>query len=378
MDKSAVIEIYGKLERDPIGGGRPSCILPHIEKGQAKEYISRVHKRGLKFNYLLNATCLGNGEWSTRGQKRIRHFLDWLACAGVDSVTVSIPYLLGVVKKCYPNFKAKVSVCAQVSNLFQAKYWEELGADVISLAPWSLNRDFATLKKIREAVRCGLQIYANTRCLTGCPFVHYHYSSHSHSSRTNDQEFFINYFRLSCDYLVLEQPWRLIAASWIRPEDLHYYEEIGINSVKLSDRSMKSEHIQRIVEAYTRQRYKGNLMDLFISPDKRLAGSRDGAIKKPGVFMPAFKVRSLVLSDKLKEAANNDPTFLDNDKLKDFLKFFIEGRCNRTDCEACGYCREVANRALYIPEAYRHRAMRIYSRSREEIVGGNAFSQNTA
>ncbi|MHB8158424.1 MAG: U32 family peptidase, partial [Desulfocucumaceae bacterium] len=236
LDKSAVIEIYGKLQRDPIGGGRPSCLFPRTDKIQAKNHVSQVHKLGLKFNYLLNATCLGNREWSAGGQRRIRDFLGWLSDIGVDTVTVSIPYLLQMIKKCYPGFRVKVSVCAQVSNAFQAKYWEGLGADEIALSPWALNRDFAGLQRVRLAVKCRLQLYVNNRCLTGCPFVQYHYSSHSHSSRTGDKEFFINYPRFSCDYLVLEQPWRIIASSWIRPEDLHYYEEVGIDSIKLSDR----------------------------------------------------------------------------------------------------------------------------------------------
>ncbi|MHB8157512.1 MAG: U32 family peptidase, partial [Desulfocucumaceae bacterium] len=165
INQSKIIEIYGKLDRDPIGGGRPSFILPFIDKRGAKEYIRAVHKYGLKFNYLLNSTCLGNAEWSGSRQKEMRKFLDWLVTIDVDTVTVAIPYLLQVVKKCYPSLETKVSVCAQVSNPFQAKYWEDLGADEITLSPWAVNRDFAALNKIRRAVKCRLQLYANTRCL---------------------------------------------------------------------------------------------------------------------------------------------------------------------------------------------------------------------
>ena len=376
INKSKVVEIYGKLDKDPIGGGRPSSILPHIDKRQVKDYILKVHQYGLKFNYLLNAVCLGNIEWTAAGQKQIRGFLDWLSAIGVDTVTVSLPYLLELVKKQYPHFETKVSVCAQVADPLQAKYWQDLGADTITLSPWALNRDFKSLREIRRTVKCKLQLYANTRCLSGCPFVQYHYSSHSHSSRTNDKSFFINYFRFSCDYLILKQPWRLIAASWIRPEDLKHYEEVGINSAKLSDRSMKTEHIQRIVEAYTMEKYDGNLMDLFINPEKRLETGRGRAIKKSKFLFYLFKINLFDIHRLLDQVPNSDPTFLDNGKLDGFLKFFIEGKCSRTNCAECGYCRDIANKALSMPDDYRSKLIYLYEDLLKSIIDGTMFTQN--
>jgi collagenase-like PrtC family protease len=363
MDKSRVLEIYGKLSSDPVGGGRPSFMLPHIDKSKVKDYILNVHEYGLKFNYLLNATCLGNIEWSVRGQKSLRSFLDWLSAIGVDTVTVSIPYLMELAKKHYPHFKTKVSVCAQVSDPFQARYWESLGADEIALSPWRLNRDFETLKVIRQAVKCGLQIYANTRCLRGCPFVQYHYSSHSHSSRTGDKESTINYCKFSCNYLLLEQPWRLIASSWIRPEDLHYYEEIGINTVKLSERGMTTEQILRIVSAYTKERYEGNLMELLcVIPGKRLALGKKRRVK----VSP--------LSALLNQMLDSDPTFLDNSKLDGFLKFFVNGKCRGVNCDGCGYCQSIADKALSITEDYRAKSAGIYKDLIKGIIGPQIFT----
>lgn len=375
INKAKVIEIYGKLDKDPVGGGRPSYILPYLDKSRVREHVSEVHKHGLKFNYLLNATCLGNSEWSANWQKRTRSLLDWLGSIGVDAVTVGIPYLLELVKKCYPALQAKVSVCAQVSNSFQAKYWEDLGADEISLAPWSLNRDFEFLSRIRGAVKCRLQIYANTRCLSGCPFVQHHYSSISHSSASNGarNEFFIDYCRYSCAFLALSEPWRIIASSWVRPEDLHYYEEAGINSVKLSDRSMETEHIRRIVEAYTAERYDGNLMDLFTSPSKSLGNHKKYTWKKIRFFFHPFKVYLFRLYRLLSLIPEHDPTVLDNRELKGFIQFFIEKRCRRDSCRECGYCRGVAERALHIPQNYRDRMLGIYKELLEGACGGSLF-----
>ena len=102
INLSTTQEIYGKLERDIIGGGRSSLLLAPISKSCLAGAVSSYHKRGFKFNYLLNASCSNNIEWTSGGQRKIRKFLDWLARIGVDSVTVSIPYLLEMIKKCYP------------------------------------------------------------------------------------------------------------------------------------------------------------------------------------------------------------------------------------------------------------------------------------
>ncbi len=379
INKSKVAEIYGKLERDPVGGGRPSFMLPYISKTQAKEYISTVHKAGLKFNYLLNASCLGNIEWTAQGQKRIRKFLDWLTAIGVDAVTVAVPYLLQVVKKCYPHFATKISVCAGIYNPIQAKYWESLGADEVSLSPWLVNRNFKLLRRIRAAVNCDLQIYANTRCLIGCPFANYHYSSTSHSSTSSgiNNGFFINYCMYSCAYLALSEPWRLIASCWIRPEDLHYYKEAGINTVKLSERGIKTEYIQRIVEAYTEEEYDGNLMDLFLSPSKSLTPFKKYSWKKIKFFFHPFGVDLFKLHRFLTRIPADDPTHLDNKKLDGFLKFFVEKKCRQGNCDECGYCRDVAKKALYIPEGYRNKMLGIYKDLLEEIIDGGVFKINS-
>ena len=60
-------EIYGKLEKDIIGGGRPSVLLAPITKSSMARAISLYHKHGLKFNYLLNASCSNNIEWTSNG-----------------------------------------------------------------------------------------------------------------------------------------------------------------------------------------------------------------------------------------------------------------------------------------------------------------------
>ena len=393
LNKSRVKEIYGKLDSDPIGGCRPTIMLPYIDKRRVKDYILNVHQYGLKFNYLLNATCLGNVEWSVSGQKRIRKFLDWLSIIGVDAVTITIPYMLQIIKKHYPYFKTKVSVSAQVSDSLQAKYWEDLGADEIVLAPWLANRNFRILREIRQAVRCRLEILANSYCLFGCPFAQHHYASDSHASRnalrTKNEISSMNYWKFTCYYLMLEEPMRLISASWVRPEDIHYYAEAGIDSIKLRDRSFTSEQIYRIIDAYTFEKYEGNLLDLFKSDSKRSEFRKGITWKELKSFLKLRNISFIGYCRLIKDLFSikaprgvklsgqmpvNDLFFLDNAKLNGFLDFFIEGKCGRINCDKCGYCRKVADKALYLPGDYRIKSLRIYEKLLGEVLGKDTFS----
>ena len=375
LDKQNVEDIYGKLDKDFFGGGKPSVLIYSPGKRGASEYVSLVHRHGLKFNYLLNTTCLGNQEWTSAGQRQIRKLLDWLAEIGVDAVTVSTPYLLQVIKKCYPVFQVNVSVLAAVASPVRAKYWEDLGADLITLFFADVNRNFKLLKQIREAISCRLQLIANLHCLYGCPFFMHHSVSCSHASQTQDKNkgFYIDYCSLYCRYIRLLEPWRLISAGWIRPEDLHFYAEAGIDRIKLVDRIMKTEVILRIVDAYTKEKYEGNLLDLFtFDKDKIMLFSKKSLWRKFKYFFHPFKVNLIRLS-RARSLLSDESIYLDNSKLENFIHFFIEGKCNFSRCKECGYCEKVGSKALRLSTEYRKDKLAAYGSFLDGIIDGSMF-----
>ena len=115
LDKDYVDELYGKLDCDIVGGGRPSCLLPNISKSRFRRHLEESHRRGIKFNYLLNATCISNRELTIWGQRKLRRLLDWIVDNDIEAVTVSLPYLLQFVKHNYPNLKVYGSpTCLEV------------------------------------------------------------------------------------------------------------------------------------------------------------------------------------------------------------------------------------------------------------------------
>lgn len=50
---------------------------------------------------------------------------------------------------------------------------------------------------------------------------------------------------------------------FIRPQDLHYYNDIGINYFKISGRTGSLEYISSLMEAYMSQSFSGNLLNLW-------------------------------------------------------------------------------------------------------------------
>jgi len=374
LKNNSIGGLYGKLTADFVGGGKLSYQLPQVSKKHAANHVKEIHKRGLKFNYLLNALCLDNLEWTRSGQRRLHSLLDWLVEIGVDSITVSIPYLLEMIKKQYPQFKVYISTLAGINTVQRAKYWEELGADKITLLNHDANRDFRLLKQIRKNVRCELQLIANANCLYKCPFYSYHTNLASHGSQSSHptKGFVIDYCRLSCRYRQLNNPIDFIRSTWIRPEDMRYYEDVGVDGIKLIDRGMTTEKILTIVDAYTKRNYEGNLLDLFPDPRENIMFQTLNLPHKLRYFFRPLSVNIFRLF-KHRKVLSDIGVYINNKTLDGFLIHFLKNDCGLTSCQECGYCEEVANKVVKIDTNLRLQGLDSYRRYLDELISGKLF-----
>jgi len=372
--KRDVEELYGKLNADFAGGGRASSVIPYISKKKVAAYIEEVHKNGLKFNYLLNAACLDNREWLRRGQKKLRDLFDWLINIKVDSITVTIPYLLEVIKKQYPQFKVCVSTQAGVDTIKRAKYWVDLGADEITLSFVDVNRNFQLLREIRKNVKCKLKLIANLDCLYQCPFYKYHANLNSHASQSNHftRGFMIDYCYLNCSYRRFMDPVEFIRSPWIRPEDIRYYEDIGIDKIKFVNRAMSTERICLVVNAYTDRHYDGNLLDLFSAPSKNIVHKESNWFRKLKYFFRPFSI-NLFRFYKGKQLFLDRQVYIDNRALDGFLEHFLKEDCYLKSCEACGYCKDVTKKAVKISSVYQNDSIRKYKDFLDDLISSKMF-----
>ena len=368
-----VHELFGKLPRDFVGGGRASYMLSPVSRRSLANHVAQAHRRGIQFNYLLNAACLNNLEWTGRGQREIERLLAWLARIGVDSITVSLPHLLELIKRRYPQFRVKVGVFAGVDGVQKAKWWEDLGADGITLASLVVNRNFPLLAAIRRSVACDLQLLVNTNCLQACPLASAHMVALSHASQAGPAAggFLIDYCFLKCTQMRLREPVNYIRSDWIRPEDLHHYQALSYDRFKIAERDIPTPLMAARVKAYAGRRYEGNLLDL-VQPygfrDVKDSGRyyRHGLgwllrfffrpmLANPARILPLKRLADLL---SMTRPAQGDPlVHIDNRALDGFMERFRERGCREEDCGECRWCHGFAAKSVRMDEGKRARAL---------------------
>lgn len=371
-----VTELFGKLPSDSIGGGRASFMLSPLTIGQLRDHVRSAAERGIGFNYLINPACMDNREYTRQGQADLERLLAMVEECGATAVTVSLPFLISIIKKRHPGLKVRVGVYARVDSVAKAKFWEESGADCITLESISVNRDFAMLKAIRNAVKLELQLIANSNCQIFCPLSGQHMVNLSHASQKGhaSRGFMIDYCALRCSAEKLIDPSTYLRSEFIRPEDVGTYMEMGFTSFKILERGAPTSVMAKRVRAYSEGRFEGNLLEL-IQP----YGYRDNSgagVGGPGnlwTFLKYFfrpgsvKTSELLKLKKLAEkrgllaAMEWDPVYIDNKELCGFLTGMKEIDCRTSDCSVCGYCAAWTEKAVKIDKNFQAEMLELYS-----------------
>ena len=375
-----VDEVYGKFPTDGVSGGRPRYLATPLSEADLRSYIRLLDRHGIAFNYLLNGACFGNREWTRPWQKRVTALLTKLGELGVRRVTVSTPFLLELVKRRFPEFMVRVGIYAQVDTPRRARFWEDLGADAITLESFSINRNFRRLAAIRQSVRCELQLIANHVCLLNCPLQTYHQNGFAHAS-DDTSTLFIDYCFLRCSRLRLTDPSQFIKAAWIRPEDLASYEAMGYTTFKLLERGIPSAELLRRVKAYSERRFDGNLAKLLLSYGFK-EPVRQESLWTLRHFWKPRQVNPLRLKPLLDLARLQGwlsplpecPIRVDARKIPDnFLDGFRARDCASLDCQACGYCERIAAQAVSISTEYRTEVLKKYAEMDDIMVTGRLW-----
>lgn len=376
-----VEEVYGKFPCDFIGGGRPAYMGTPLSHRELARYIEALSGAGIRFNYLLNAACLGNREWSGRWQRRLPRLLDRLGEMGVQSLTVSTPYLLEAIRRRFPgHFHIRVGIFAQVDTPRRARFWRELGADAITLESFSLNRDFARLRAIRAAVDCDLSLIANHCCLPNCPLQPYHQNGFAHAS-DGSGGLFIDYCFLACARRRLADPAAFVRSAWIRPEDTARYEALGYSTFKLLERGIPSAELLNRVRAYSERRFDGNLAEILLPYgfDEPLRKQRFWLVRH---FLRPFGMRpwrlaglwELIRRQGMLFPLDRQRVFLDSAAIPpDFLDRFETVCCAEQACESCRYCDGIAEGAVRIEPDLRRDLLARHDRIHDALISGSLW-----
>lgn len=372
-----VDSIFAKMSRDVVGGGRPTYALAEIGLERLRTSIRIAHEHKLKFYYLLNSSCMANQELTRATNRRLSALLDTIVEAGADGVVVSMPYLLALVKKRQPGLKVSISTFAGIDSPLKARIWEDKGADRLILSI-DVNRNRPVLEKIRLAVKCELEIFANAMCAFRCPYggLHSSVSAHASSSMDSLRGFGVDYYSYLCAERRLQNPSEYIRGRFVRPEDVGAYEEIGIDVFKLSDRLKGTPWLVRAVQAYSSRRFDGNLANLISYPV--FADEVERPISNPGRFVARGRHINLAFLKVMKGITKcTTPVHIDNRKLDGFLEHYFRHDCEKSICGVdCRYCDSVAARAVTIHPERQAQCLSHVKQLRSMLEDQSAFSRD--
>lgn len=332
-----VDELFGACDESPLGHGRPRAVTPPVSWRDLARHVRRCRDAGIGFNLLLNPVCLEAREESRRLERDLRRTLARARGLGVTATTVAHPWLVELARD--TPLRIRVSVFVGITTVEQARYWEELGADVLALDTHVVSRDLPRIGRICQAVRAAVEVPVNIGCLLRCPLARPHAARLSHSSRPGAQP--ADSCVRWCREQKLRDPVQLIRADFIRPEDLDRYRAAGVAHFKIVDRSCSSQALVERVRAYHARRWDGDLLELLgprgAAPRTRRLPVLD-ALRHLGLRRALALVR-----DAPRLIDPSLPWIVDNNALGDLL---LANGCRGTDCDACGHCARVATRAV--------------------------------
>ena len=381
-----VYEIYGKLTSDFFGGGRPSFYLPEVSAKGLEHTVAQARRKGIGFNYLLNASAMGNLEFTRAGHREMERLLEWIDGIGVDSVTVSNVFFLRLVKKRHPRLKVRISAHRFTDNARKVRFWVDNGADCIVVSEVNIYRELAVLRAIKEAAGAvDLQLIVNNWCRQDCAIAGNHAVTLSSGSQKGSRGIPLDYCSLVCNDLRLREPVNYIRANWIRPEDLPIYEELGYDNFKIVERNTPTPVLLLRAAAYAARRYEGNLLDLvqnYAYPEQAFGDKAKDAYSLRRMVKYFARPRALNLLKFPKVVAfgktasvlyprqGENPVQIDNRQLDGFIERFKTEGCQDKDCEACRYCHQWAEQTVQIDADWQAKMQPIYDDLLGEIDGG--------
>ncbi len=319
FDSARVIETYGCITLgNHLESGRAASQLQKVDLYDLKEYIEYSRQRNIDFNYTINGTHMQNREFTEEGILEIKQFLRDLYEVGVRILTIAMPSLIRLVRSLEYDFEIKASTLCQVTNANKAAAYKRRGIERIVLDE-SVNRNFGKLKQIRQAAGDKVEIIVNPICQKDCIYRTFHYNQTTTASMGDSNQTGINYYEHNCVLQRYEDFSRLLKICFVRPEDLKYYNNIGINYFKVQGRHtfIIGGDPVKTAKCYFEENLEGNLMELL----------------------------------SMFAAENSFLVFVDNKKLEGFIKPFYENEdfC-QNNCSQCRYCETFVTKCIDVAE----------------------------
>lgn len=313
QNKEHISEMY--FSWGDIANGRCSMLentelLPWEAQQRQIKDLEYISKAGIPLNLLLNANCYGIESQSRSFFNKIGNTIDYIAANfGLSSVTTTSPLIAKFIHSNFDGIDVRASVNMKIGTPIAMEYVSEY------FDSFYMQRDFnRSINKIKELSKwCrsngkGLYILANSGCLNYCSAHTFHDNLVAHESEISKMDNAYDFHGICREFLT--KPENRISVirdtNFIRPEDIHLYEEY-FSSAKLATRV--STNPIKILRAYIDQSFTGAVTDL-LEPNHT------------DIFYPFI---------------------IENKKIPD--DFALRTMTCDKNCSSCGYCESVAGSA---------------------------------
>ena len=274
-DKGRIVEFFGSDYDHQELTARPGFRLQKITKEYFEEYIKKSLEAGIVFNYVMNSPFpYLTKEELVNHKEEIQEYVKWLESIGVYRITIANPLMALIIRE-VSNIELEVSTILEIKAVSQLKYYHDMFGINKFCCDVDKNRDRDFLKSAAKYCNdnglifelltnefCSVNLRAD-KSSAPCPFRKSCYMCHA-SNRTKEQSLLYNNFPMSyCTGSRTGDAEGWLKARFIRPEDLHYYNDLGIDYFKVSGRTGTTEYLAKVIEAYMSQSFDGNLVELW-------------------------------------------------------------------------------------------------------------------
>lgn len=292
--------------------GNKRGLIDWTAQDSLTEDIYNLKKTGIKLDLLFNANCYGGRAASESLQNEVISIIDYInsICGNTDIVTTTSLAVARTVKRNFPETEVRASVNMRIGTIQAMEHLSGLFDSFYVQRDYQRNLEYdRKMKKWCDDNGKKLFALVNSGCLLFCPGQTFHDNMVAHDCEIDEMKNIPDWTPHVCwnRYRDKENYRYLLQSSWIRPEDLHHYENI-FPVVKLATRQHSNPRM--VIGAYTGQSFTGNLLDLL----------------EPG-FSPLLA-----------------PNYIDNTKFPDDW-FDKTSKC-KNNCDSCEYCRSVLEKVF--------------------------------
>ena len=234
-------------------------------QARMEEELRAIKALGIKLDLLFNGNCYGAYAISEKLANSVISVIEHLenAVGGVEIITTASPAIAHTVKKHFPDIEIRASVNMKIGTVKGMEYLADLFDSFHVQREY--NRDLTHLKMLKEWADTAdkkLILLANSGCFAHCSGQLFHDNLVAHEAEVCEICNLKDFTPYVCwRSLKNKDNWpMLLQNTWIRPEDLHHYEEL-FDTVKLATRMHSLPGM--VIDAYVRRSFFGNTLDLF-------------------------------------------------------------------------------------------------------------------